>query len=102
MCEETGACIHRQGVNLARIFGSGSARPSAWPWCWSLPTWPSTRSWVAVGLAQVATHPEVFSAWTRLLTTEHPNWLAMVGVALLVFPELAPHQYLGNAFGTSR
>jgi hypothetical protein len=44
---------------------------------------------VAVGLAQVVTHPEVFSAWTRLLTTEHPNWLAVVGVALLVFPKLA-------------
>ena len=44
---------------------------------------------VAVGLAQVASHPAVFSAWTRLLTTEHPNWLAVVGVALLVFPKLA-------------
>jgi hypothetical protein len=44
---------------------------------------------VAVGLAQVVTHPEVFAAWTRLLTTEHPSWLAVVGVALLVFPKLA-------------
>jgi hypothetical protein len=44
---------------------------------------------IAVGLAHVVTHPAVFSAWTRLLTTEHPNWLAVVGVALLVFPKLA-------------
>ena len=44
---------------------------------------------IAVGLVQVATHPEVFSAWTRLLTSEHLNWLAIVGVALLVFPKLA-------------
>jgi hypothetical protein len=44
---------------------------------------------VAVGLGQIVTHPAVFSAWTRLLTTEHPNWLAVVGVALLVFPKLA-------------
>src|SRR5512133_390209 len=44
---------------------------------------------VAVGLAQVALHPEVFSAWTRLLTTQHPSWAAVVGVALLVFPKLA-------------
>jgi hypothetical protein len=44
---------------------------------------------VGVGLAQVAMHPEVFSAWTRLLTTEHPSWFAIVGVALLVFPKLA-------------
>src|SRR4051794_30460353 len=44
---------------------------------------------VAVGLAQVALHPEVFSAWTRLLTTQHPSWLAVAAVALLVFPKLA-------------
>src|SRR4051812_7774373 len=44
---------------------------------------------VAVGLERVVTHPAVFSAWTELLTTQHPNWLAMVGVSLLVFPKLA-------------
>lgn len=44
---------------------------------------------VGVGLAHVATHPEVFRNWTNLLTTQHPNWFAVVGVALLVFPKLA-------------
>jgi hypothetical protein len=44
---------------------------------------------VGVGLAQVALHPAVFSAWTSLLTTQHPSWLAVAGVALLVFPKLA-------------
>src|SRR5689334_19114520 len=44
---------------------------------------------LAVGLAHVVAHPEVFSAWTRLLTTEHPSWFGVLGVALLVFPKLA-------------
>ena len=45
---------------------------------------------VAVGLAQVVMHPGVFSDWTRLLfATQHPSWLAVCGVALLVFPKLA-------------
>jgi hypothetical protein len=44
---------------------------------------------VAVALEHVATHPEVFTEWQRLLFNEHPNWLAVIGVALLVFPKLA-------------
>ena len=44
---------------------------------------------VAVGLAEVVVHPGVFTGWMRLLTTEHPSWLAVAGVALLVFPKLA-------------
>ncbi|MGZ4604171.1 MAG: amino acid transporter, partial [Kineosporiaceae bacterium] len=44
---------------------------------------------VAVSLAEVVTHPAVFTHWTRLLTTQHPNWLGIVVVALLVFPKLA-------------
>ena len=44
---------------------------------------------IAVGLGQIAVHPEVFANWTALLTTQHPNWLAVAGVALLVFPKLA-------------
>jgi hypothetical protein len=44
---------------------------------------------IAVGLAQVVLHPDVFSAWTRLLMTQHPSWPAVIGVALLVFPKLA-------------
>jgi hypothetical protein len=44
---------------------------------------------VAVSLAEVAAHPHVIGDWTDLLHTEHPNWLAVAGVALLVFPKLA-------------
>jgi hypothetical protein len=42
-----------------------------------------------VGLVEVVAHPGLFSGWMRLLTTEHPSWFAVVGVALLVFPKLA-------------
>ncbi|MFF0628418.1 amino acid transporter [Streptomyces sp. NPDC004296] len=44
---------------------------------------------VVVGLWHVFTAPHVVTDWTRTLTTEHGNTLAMVGVALLVFPKLA-------------
>ncbi|MEW2166705.1 amino acid transporter [Streptomyces sp. NPDC007084] len=41
------------------------------------------------GLWQVATHGHVVTDWSSALTAEHGNVLAMVGVALLVFPKLA-------------
>ncbi|ARF58529.1 amino acid transporter [Streptomyces gilvosporeus] len=44
---------------------------------------------VVVGLWHVLEAPHVVPDWTRALTTEHGNALAMVGVALLVFPKLA-------------
>jgi len=44
---------------------------------------------VAVAVAEVVAHPHLFGDWTRLLGTQHPNWLAVIGVALLVFPKLA-------------
>jgi hypothetical protein len=44
---------------------------------------------VVVGLWHVATAEHVITDWTSALTTEHGNVLAMVGVALLVFPKLA-------------
>ncbi|MFI9048279.1 amino acid transporter [Streptomyces sp. NPDC053427] len=44
---------------------------------------------VVVGLWHVATAPHVVPDWSHALTTEHGNVLAMVGVALLVFPKLA-------------
>ena len=44
---------------------------------------------VVVALVHVANHPQVFSDWTRLLSTQHTSWLAVIGMALLVFPKLA-------------
>ncbi|MFJ9413530.1 amino acid transporter [Streptomyces sp. NPDC101227] len=44
---------------------------------------------VVVGLWHVATAGHVVTDWSHALTTEHGNVLAMVGVALLVFPKLA-------------
>jgi hypothetical protein len=44
---------------------------------------------VAVALAHVLSHPHLVTDWRALLVTEHPNPLAMVGLALLVFPKLA-------------
>jgi hypothetical protein len=44
---------------------------------------------VGVGLWHVATSPSLVTDWTTALTTEHGSPLAMVGVALLVFPKLA-------------
>jgi hypothetical protein len=44
---------------------------------------------VVDGLWEIATHPSALSDWTTALTTEHSNPLAMVAVALVVFPKLA-------------
>ncbi len=44
---------------------------------------------VFVGLWHVITAGHVVTAWSSALTAEHGNVLAMVGVALLVFPKLA-------------
>jgi hypothetical protein len=44
---------------------------------------------LAVSLREVVLHPSVLSRWREGLFTEHPNPLAMVGVALLLFPKLA-------------
>ncbi len=44
---------------------------------------------IAVSITEVIAHPQVISDWTRLLHAEHPNWLAVLGIALLVFPKLA-------------
>ncbi len=44
---------------------------------------------VVVGLWHVATAPHVVTDWSHALTIEHGNAVAMVGVALLVFPKLA-------------
>ncbi|MFE3883793.1 amino acid transporter [Streptomyces lydicus] len=44
---------------------------------------------VVAGVWHVATAPHVVADWSHVLTTEHGSALAMVGVALLVFPKLA-------------
>ncbi|MFC4785738.1 amino acid transporter [Nocardioides sp. GCM10023255] len=44
---------------------------------------------VVDSLYEVATSPSVVSDWRHALTQEHGNPLAMVGIALLVFPKLA-------------
>jgi hypothetical protein len=44
---------------------------------------------VGVALTHVATNPPAVSHWWTLLSTEHSSPLAIVGVALLVFPKLA-------------
>ncbi|MEU9126159.1 amino acid transporter [Streptomyces sp. NPDC048506] len=44
---------------------------------------------VVAGLWHVVTAPHLVTDWSDALTTEHGNALAMVGVALLVFPKLA-------------
>ncbi|WP_044366414.1 APC family permease [Streptomyces natalensis] len=44
---------------------------------------------VAVGLWHVAQAPHVVTDWSQALTVQHGNIVAMVGVALLVFPKLA-------------
>ncbi|MFC3742433.1 amino acid transporter [Paractinoplanes deccanensis] len=41
------------------------------------------------GLWRVLTHPHSVTDWTTALTTQHGNPLAVVGIALLVFPKLA-------------
>ena len=44
---------------------------------------------VAVSIVEVIAHPQVIGDWTDLLSTEHPNWPAVIGIALVVFPKLA-------------
>jgi hypothetical protein len=44
---------------------------------------------IAVALVHVLQRPEVFPAWRAALLQEHGSGLAMVGVALLLFPKLA-------------
>ncbi|WP_343061506.1 amino acid transporter [Nocardioides luti] len=44
---------------------------------------------IGVALAHVATHPAVVTDWTDALTRQHGDPLAMVAIALLVFPKLA-------------
>jgi hypothetical protein len=44
---------------------------------------------IAVSIVQIAAHPHVIGDWTGLLSAQHPNWLAVIGIALLVFPKLA-------------
>ncbi|MFF4233423.1 amino acid transporter [Streptomyces sp. NPDC001820] len=44
---------------------------------------------VVVGLWHIATEAHVVTDWSSALTTQHGNVLAMIGVALLVFPKLA-------------
>ncbi|MGW1378377.1 amino acid transporter [Streptomyces sp. NPDC002446] len=44
---------------------------------------------VVAGLWHLATETHVVADWSQTLTAEHGNALAMVGVALLVFPKLA-------------
>lgn len=43
----------------------------------------------AKALVVVAHHPELFPRWRDALFAQHPNWLAMLGVSLLLFPKLA-------------
>ena len=44
---------------------------------------------IADGLAQVISHPQLWSHWTTALTTQHGSPIMVVAVALLVFPKLA-------------
>ncbi|MFI7586522.1 amino acid transporter [Spongisporangium articulatum] len=44
---------------------------------------------VVASLVEIVQSPHLVTQWQNLLRTEHPNWLAVVGVALLVFPKLA-------------
>jgi hypothetical protein len=44
---------------------------------------------IGVAMGHVLQRPEVFPAWRDALVTQHGNGLAMLGVALLLFPKLA-------------
>jgi hypothetical protein len=44
---------------------------------------------IGVGMWQIVTHPHLVPDWSAALTQQHGNPLAMLGVALLVFPKLA-------------
>ena len=40
-------------------------------------------------IVEVLRHPDLARNWERALLTQHPNWWAMAGVCLLLFPRLA-------------
>jgi hypothetical protein len=44
---------------------------------------------IVTALGQLAAHPEHVQGWEHLLTTRYSSPLAMIGIALLVFPKLA-------------
>ena len=44
---------------------------------------------VGWGMQHVLRHPETFSNWRALLTTQHGSWVHMIVVAMLLFPKLA-------------
>jgi hypothetical protein len=44
---------------------------------------------VAVGFYQIATNPSTLADWTSSLFTSYPGPVAMIGVSVLVFPQLA-------------
>ncbi|HET7431276.1 MAG TPA: amino acid transporter [Nocardioides sp.] len=44
---------------------------------------------IGVALAHIAAHPSLVPDWQHALVAEHGNPLAMIGVAILVFPKLA-------------
>src|SRR4051812_7093533 len=44
---------------------------------------------IGVAVAQLFRHPEVFPAWQSALLQQHGSWVAMLGIALLLFPKLA-------------
>jgi hypothetical protein len=44
---------------------------------------------IAVSMAEVAARPQLIGDWTDLLGAQHQNWLAVIGMALVVFPKLA-------------
>ena len=44
---------------------------------------------LGVGFYELGTHPAAFSDWKKALFTAHGSPLAMIGVALIVFPKLA-------------
>jgi hypothetical protein len=44
---------------------------------------------LGVGFYELATHPAALSDWNNALTSAHGSPLAMIGVALIVFPKLA-------------
>ncbi len=40
-------------------------------------------------LIEVVRRPDLLSGWKSVLLAQHPNWMGMVGVCLLLFPRLA-------------
>src|SRR5262245_47775337 len=44
---------------------------------------------IGAGLVHVLQHPEVLPSWRQGLLQQHGSWVAVVGVALLLFPKLA-------------